>query len=379
MTEFGLQSWPEFATLKRYIPEADWYYLSPTMIRRNHHPGGVAELSNLIARHWRLPDNMHANVSDSAGFRSTLYLSQIYQAYAYATEINHFRRIRTECSADTGGCTQGGMLYWQTQNIWPGASWASIDSTARYQASLYLVKHAYAPVLPSAYLLNTGKGLFDNSANFGVYVVNDNPSDSIQGALRLTCASWQSGITGSFFGNYSTGPANSTKAVDSTLGAVRARAGCANDNGTVVMIEALETSSPTSAVIGSSVILTDDFVGNPGLSDPNLQIASVVSAGKAAPPPAFGDSPSGVQLWEEVVAGDSFTVTVSFDKSAAFVWLSTDIDGFWDDNAVHVFTSNGKPGTKQFTFYSRDPTATVASVKASLEIMSVWDSADYSA
>lgn len=378
MTEFGLQSWPEFATMKNVVPETDWYYLSPTMIRRNHHPGGVSEMSDLIARHWRLPQNMISNTSDAAGYRSTLYLSQIYQAYAYYTEINHLRRIRTECDNVNGGCAQGGMLYWQAQNIWPGASWASIDSTARYQASLYLVKHAYAPILPSAFLLNTGKGLFDDSATFGVYVVNDSPDTAITGALRITCASWSTGVTGSFLANYSTGPANSTKAVSTTLGAVRSQAGCGKANGTVVTLEALASSSPSSTVIGTSTILTDDFISSPGLRDPKLQIAGVVDAGKPAPPAEFGSSPSGIQLWEEVVVGHAFTVTVAFEQSAAFVWLSTDVDGFWEDNAVHLFTSGGKPSTRDFTFYARDATATAATVQNSLEVMSVWDTADYS-
>ena len=41
-------------------------------------------------------------------------------------------QIRTDCSETVPGCNLGRM-YWQTNDIWQGASWAAIDYTGRYK------------------------------------------------------------------------------------------------------------------------------------------------------------------------------------------------------------------------------------------------------
>ena len=46
--------------------------------------------------------------------------------------MEHFRRIRTDCSDVVPGCNMGRM-YWQTNDIWHGASWAAVDYTGRYE------------------------------------------------------------------------------------------------------------------------------------------------------------------------------------------------------------------------------------------------------
>jgi len=378
MTEFGLQSWPEFETMRRYVPSDDWFYLSPTMVRRNHHPGGVAEMSDLIAMHWPLPAAMKANASSEAGFRSVLYLSQVYQAYAYSTEIQHLRRIRNECDDGVGGCTQGGMLYWQAQNIWPGASWASIDSDDRYQASLYHVARAYEPVLPSAFLLRQGHGtLFDDDALLGAYVVNDRPETPIEaGILEMSCFSWSGGLEGppSVAANVSVGAASSRSVLTTTLGRARAMTGCGGKNGTLLTFRVLDVEGE---VVGSSTLLASDFHGSPGLLDPKLTVVSVRDDGPAGPPPQFaGPSAYGGSLWRETVrGGHAFNVTVSFEAPAAFVWASTAVDGFWADNAAHFLpeAQGVLGGTRTMRFISRDPTATAADVEATLHLMSVFD------
>ena len=57
-----------------------------------------------------------------------------------ARSIPYFRADREFC---------GGTLYWQLNDIWPVASWASIDSYGRYKALQYYSKRFYEPVLIS--------------------------------------------------------------------------------------------------------------------------------------------------------------------------------------------------------------------------------------
>jgi beta-mannosidase len=59
-------------------------------------------------------------------------------AMKYAVE--HWRRSMPRCM---------GALYWQLNDCWPVASWASIDSHGRWKALQYMARRFYAPVLVS--------------------------------------------------------------------------------------------------------------------------------------------------------------------------------------------------------------------------------------
>lgn len=50
-----------------------------------------------------------------------------------------------------------GTLYWQLNDVWPVASWASIDYHGRWKALQYMARHFFAPVLVSG-LEDPGKG-----------------------------------------------------------------------------------------------------------------------------------------------------------------------------------------------------------------------------
>jgi beta-mannosidase len=59
-------------------------------------------------------------------------------AIKYAVE--HWRRNRPRCM---------GALYWQLNDCWPVASWASIDYEGRWKALHYMARRFYAPLLVS--------------------------------------------------------------------------------------------------------------------------------------------------------------------------------------------------------------------------------------
>ncbi|MDF1515538.1 MAG: glycoside hydrolase family 2 protein, partial [Anaerolineae bacterium] len=74
-------------------------------------------------------------------FPSLVYLTQLLQAEAVRTGVEYWRRNRD--------CTSG-TLYWQLNDCWPVASWASLDYFGRWKALHYMAKRFYAPLLLSA-------------------------------------------------------------------------------------------------------------------------------------------------------------------------------------------------------------------------------------
>ena len=75
-------------------------------------------------------------------FDSFVYASQLLQADAMRFAIEHWRANRGRCM---------GALYWQLNDCWPVASWASIDSAGRWKALHYEAKRFFAPVLLAAF------------------------------------------------------------------------------------------------------------------------------------------------------------------------------------------------------------------------------------
>lgn len=73
-------------------------------------------------------------------FGTLLYASQLLQAEAMRCGVEHMRRHRGRCM---------GALYWQLNDIWPTASWSSIDYYGRWKALQYVAKRFYNPIMIS--------------------------------------------------------------------------------------------------------------------------------------------------------------------------------------------------------------------------------------
>ena len=124
-------------------------------------------------------------------FGTLLYASQLLQAEAIRCGVEHLRRNRGRCM---------GALYWQLNDIWPVASWSSIDYYGRLKALHYVAKRFFAPVMISCretgelttmYGINAEPYINDYETKAPLSVNNDTLSD-IQGrihwALRDTFA-----------------------------------------------------------------------------------------------------------------------------------------------------------------------------------------------
>jgi beta-mannosidase len=145
MSEFGFQSLPPLKTIATYADKADWNLTSYIM---EHHQRGNHGNGLIIAQMtetFRMPKD----------FASLAYLSMVLQAEGIRYGVEHYRRNMRRVS---------GTLYWQLNDCWPVASWASLDYFGRWKALHYAARRFYAPVLLS---------IEDDPPKMGVHVTSD--------------------------------------------------------------------------------------------------------------------------------------------------------------------------------------------------------------
>ncbi len=148
-SEFGFESFPDSKTCRSFAEADDLNPFSRVMESHQKCVGGNQKMLNYMALDYLFPKN----------FDSFVYASQLLQADAMRFAIEHWRANRGRCM---------GALYWQLNDCWPVASWASIDSAGRWKALHYEAKRFFAPVLLAA---------FEEGTNVSFAVSNETLAD----------------------------------------------------------------------------------------------------------------------------------------------------------------------------------------------------------
>lgn len=130
LSEFGFQSFPCEKTVNAFTIEEDRNIFSRVMEMHQRNGAANGKIVNYMSQTFLYPNN----------FGTLLYASQLLQAEAIRYGVEHLRRHRGRCM---------GALYWQLNDIWPVASWASIDYYGRYKALQYVAKRFFNPVIIS--------------------------------------------------------------------------------------------------------------------------------------------------------------------------------------------------------------------------------------
>jgi beta-mannosidase len=73
-------------------------------------------------------------------FETLIYATELLQAEAIKYGVEHFRRNRGRCM---------GAIYWQLNDCWPVASWASLDYYHRWKPLHYFARRFFQPVMIS--------------------------------------------------------------------------------------------------------------------------------------------------------------------------------------------------------------------------------------
>jgi beta-mannosidase len=146
MTEYGFQSFPEMRTIRSFANKAGDFDIHSTVMQAHQkNKGGNERILTYMLREYREPKD----------FASFVYLSQVQQAEIIKIGAEHLRRQRPRTM---------GSLYWQLNDCWPVASWASIDYFGRWKALQYYARRFYDDLLVSPY---------QHDGKVDVYVVSD--------------------------------------------------------------------------------------------------------------------------------------------------------------------------------------------------------------
>lgn len=148
-SEFGFQSFPCLKTVNTFAQGREQNIFSRVMENHQKNPGANGKILSYLSRTLRLPNS----------FKGMLYASQLLQAEAIRYGVEHWRRNRGRCM---------GAIYWQLNDCWPVASWASIDYYGRWKGLHYAAKRFFAPLLASC---------VTEGQTARMYVTNDSPED----------------------------------------------------------------------------------------------------------------------------------------------------------------------------------------------------------
>ncbi len=160
MSEYGLQSWPSQAMVDRIAPRDEQGIDTPVIRAHQKFMAGQGNerLLHYIRMGYGEPDD----------FAQFLYLGQVMQAEGIALAALHHRASRPYTM---------GSLYWQLNDVWPGASWSSLDHDGNWKPLHFNARRFFADLAVAA--------LRDGGVT-QVSLLNDTPqAQQVQWRLRV--------------------------------------------------------------------------------------------------------------------------------------------------------------------------------------------------
>ncbi|GGF29005.1 beta-mannosidase [Youhaiella tibetensis] len=126
-SEFGFQSFTSMNVIETFTTPEDRNPSSPVMENHQRNDGGNARILETMCRYFRFP----------ATFEQMVFLSQIQQGLAIKTAIEYWRSTKPRCM---------GTLFWQINDTYPVASWASLDYGGQWKLLHYMARRFFLPV-----------------------------------------------------------------------------------------------------------------------------------------------------------------------------------------------------------------------------------------
>eukprot|EP00002_Diphylleia_rotans_P021786 TRINITY_DN424_c0_g1_i1.p1 TRINITY_DN424_c0_g1~~TRINITY_DN424_c0_g1_i1.p1 ORF type:complete len:936 (-),score=185.18 TRINITY_DN424_c0_g1_i1:164-2971(-) len=320
-SEFGFQSFPSMETLRLVMSDADDFNVtSPAMEYRQRSPAiGNKGIIEQAMREFRFPSN----------FDKFVYIGQAIQSLSIKLGVEHWRRIKPYCM---------GTVYWQLNDIWPGASWSSMEYKGRWKMLHYYVKNFYATDLVSSR---------EENNKVQVWFTTD----------RITSARWNVSLT---LWNW-----DGTKAWNHEIVNLTIAAGSSGKIWEADIDQLLQGESRANYVLS--------FTATEAAASKTKAASTVINWHTFAPiKGATLPKPTLRMANFTAISSNKVSFELSTDAMAHYVFLSTAYAGFFSDNGF-LLTPDSQQRPRQLTFTSRVP-LTPADLQATTSAMSLYDS-----
>lgn len=271
MSEYGFQSFPEYSTVRTFAEEEDMALESKVMLAHQKNGNG-----NRLIKEY-----MDMYLSNPKDFPSFLYMSQVLQAEAMKMAIEAHRRKMPYCM---------GSLYWQMNDCWPVASWAGMDYYGKWKALQYYTRNSFRDTMVS----------FERSeeGTVSIFAVTD-ALEPIQGTIRARLYDFGGAL----------------------LKEQSAAVNCEGNSSTMVL--AFDEREWLEGRDASSVVLVAELIQNEEQID--SKTFYFVKAKEL-------HLPSNQVTVTEVEGSGGALFTVTTDRLAKQVWLTTEEEGIFSDN-----------------------------------------------
>jgi beta-mannosidase len=273
MSEYGFQSFPEIATVRKYALPEDYDIFSEVIKSHQRSTIGNGTIEYYMLQEYKKPKD----------FESFLYVNHVLQAEGIKFGLEGHRRAMPFCM---------GSLYWQINDVWPVASWSSTDYYQKWKALQYYVKKGFEPVLVSP---------FTNGDTLKVDVINDRLTD-INATLKLKMIDFDGKVLWE-------------KSSEITIPA--------NANTNYFEVDKSEFLKENGNQPANSVLVCE-LVEKGMIISKNSFYFKPFKELKVTKPEV---------MWQVAKAGEGFDITMKTDKLAKNVYLQIgDEEGFFSDN-----------------------------------------------
>jgi len=149
MAEFGLQAWPSMRTIASFAAPDERDIQHPVIRKHQKFMSGAGAerlmdgAEQLLAEggNGRIMKYINNEFGTPRTFADYVYLSQLMQAEGIELAALHHRASMPWTM---------GTLYWQFNDVWPGASWSSVDYFGRWKALQYHARRFFADISVAA-------------------------------------------------------------------------------------------------------------------------------------------------------------------------------------------------------------------------------------
>jgi len=336
-SEYGFQAFPSFEIMETVSQAEDWWFGSDWFNHRQHHPGGNLELP------WQINLNLYLDLGGlqtETGMQEFLYLAQVYQAESLRVESEHYRRHRSSINEKGEGMTMG-ALYWQLNDIWPGASWTSLEFGGKWKMSHYFAEKFFADILISPVV---------ETEVMNVYLVCDTANQRAM-SLDIRVVDWNLNMKDRTTINIkeACSTEGATILYSEPLSDILERANCRPGTLDITRFGYCALIFELYEEETGVVLSTNHLFNSPrSLVAPGSDVGSGLEKASVRV--------NRIQSTNQVHTGpyvESYEVEVVSDKPALFVWVeAVGIKGRFNDNGFHMFALE-----RSLLFYAKEYTS----------------------